>query len=393
MIQKSAKSIIRRIKKYKDKRALSPNPPKETLFINRENEILFSHKNSLETILNVIKKNQMALFTEFSGNDKNTLILKQRLNLLKDKFILLLKEKNKKKLKLEEENENFKNEGIEKLFLAYEIVEDKKAKEIKEKDSIYPSEIDKIKLLNFEIENKIKKIDFLIKKKKKMAKQKTLDENQDIEIYCGYKTKTNQKAQDIFSNNIRKLSEEYEEINGQSERNKIEKGLIKNQISYLKNKKEEKKSYRSQSTENIFSKNLDNPNDYDKIKYENPNKLSQDECLLGEDKIKKTRCCSFEQLNKNNIFNEDKDNNKEEEKESFHSSLYSSDFSEENSFVLDIEEEKDDKLASLNQSNDNNNTEYNSDKAMTNNTKTNNFVNEKINQCDNFIFGNVPDKE
>ena len=30
---------------------------------------------------------------------------------------------------------------------------------------------------------------------------------------------------------------------------------------------------------------------------------------------------------------------------------------------------------------------------MTNNTKTNNIVNEKINQCDNFIFGNVPDKE
>ena len=392
-MEKSANGIIRRKKKNKDKRALSPNPPKETLFINRENEILFSHKNSLESILNIIKKNQLALFIEFSGDDKNTSILKQRINLLKDKLFLLLKEKNKKKLKLEEENENFKKEGIEKLFLAYEIVEDKKAKDIKEKDLIYPSEIDKIKLLNFDIENKIKKIDFLIKKKKKMAKQKTLDENQNIEIYCGYKSTTNQKAQDIFTNNIRKLSEEYEEINGQSERNEIEKGLIKNQISYLKNKKEEKKSYRSLSTENIFSQNLDNQNEYEKIKGGNPNKLSQDECLLGEDKIKKTRCSSFEQLNKNTIFNEDKDNNNEDKKDSFHSSLYSSGFSEENSFVLDIEEEKDDKLASLNQSNDNNNTEYNSDKAMTNNTKTNNFVNEKINQCDNFIFGNVPDKE
>ena len=97
MMQKSAKGILRRIKKNKDKRALSPNPPKEAIFINREKEILFSHKNSLESVLNIIKKNQQALFTEFSGDDKNTLILNLRLNLLKDKFVLLLK--NKKKIK------------------------------------------------------------------------------------------------------------------------------------------------------------------------------------------------------------------------------------------------------------------------------------------------------
>jgi hypothetical protein len=77
--------------------------------------------------------------------------------------------------------------------------------------------------------------------------------------------------------------------------------------------------------------------------------------------------------------------------ESFHSSLYTS-FSGVDSFVLDIEEEKNDKIDFLNISNDNINTDYNLDKAMKNNIK-NNLANEKINQYENFIFSNVPDKD
>ena len=390
MKQTTSNALFKEQKKIKVKRKLSPEPQKEAFFIYKENEILFSHKSSLELLLNIIKRNQLALFSEFSGDEKNTLILKQRLSLLKDKFNLLLKEKNKKIRELEEKNQKLKNEGVEKLFLTYETVEEKKDKNIIEKNRIYPSELDKIKLLNFEIENKIKKIEFLIEKKEKMANQKISEENQDYEIYCGNENKKNEKAQELFTNHMRKASEEFDEMSAQSERNEIEKGLIKNQINFLKKRKEEKMRFgKSLSSENVFAKNLKNqntePNDNNGINEKNNN-----EYLLTEDNLKKQRCFSLEQLNKYTIFNED---NNEEEKESFHSSLYTDNLSGEDSFVLDIEEDKDDKIASSNISNDNINTEYNSEKEMTNNFKNINFVNEKINQCDNFIFANISDED
>ena len=386
-----SKSLFKRNKKYKGKRQLSQAPPKEKIFINKENEYIFSHKNALEILLNIIKKNQIALISEFSLEDKNTILLKQRLYLLKDKLNILLKEKIRKKIQLEEENETLKNEGIENIFSTYEVVEEKKAKNFKEKEKIYPSELDKIKTLNFEIENKIKKIDFLIKRKKKIAKSKP-DEIGDLEIYCGYKKKTNQKARDIFTNSMKKVNEEYNEINGKSERVEIEKGLIKNQISYLKKRKEERMGLKCLSSENIFIKNIlevpnanSNKNKNERIK----RKSFQEECLTTENKLKTIRCLSFDQLNQNNILNEEQKNDDNEdikEKGSFHSSLYTDNLSKEDSFELDIEEENDDKIPSSNISNDNINTEYNSDKAMSNDAKNNNLENEKINQCDNFIF-------
>ena len=55
MNQKSSNTLFKGQKKSnKKKRALSPEAQKETLFINKDNEVLFSHKNSLELLLNIM---------------------------------------------------------------------------------------------------------------------------------------------------------------------------------------------------------------------------------------------------------------------------------------------------------------------------------------------------
>lgn len=406
MKNKKSKNKLKRLEQINVRRAFSPNPPKETLFINKQNEILFSQKRSLEILLNIIKKSQISLISEMSEKDKNFLTLKQKLSQLKEKLNLLLKEKNKIKVKLEDKNEIFKSDSVEKLFLTYELVEEKKSKIITEKDKVYPSEIDKIKSLNFEIENKIKKLNFIIKRKKKMkvmANGKSLDDEQNFEIYCGFKNENNLKAEELFTDSMKVINEKYDSINGQSERTKIEKELIQNQIQFLKKRRNENRNRYFSVDVQEFKEKI-NSNEVPHI-IKNPKSKFENEKVFNEDnqnKADKIRCSSFEQLNQNNIFKEDdanKDINSENKKmkkrrdisESFHSSLYTS-FSGVDSFVLDIEEEKNDKMECLNISNDNINTDYNSDKTMTNNIK-NNLANEKINQYDNFIFTNVPDKD
>ena len=65
--------------------------------IDNEEQVLFSHKSSLETLLNIIKDFQLEYLSKnFNKNENKSTTIKQQLTSLKDSLNIMLNEKNKK---------------------------------------------------------------------------------------------------------------------------------------------------------------------------------------------------------------------------------------------------------------------------------------------------------
>jgi hypothetical protein len=308
-------------------------------------EILFSHKSTLEKTLSLIKDFQIncLLNTEtdkkkFSNLKPIILLFKKHLiTSLNDKLILLQQTRDK----TEKKKEDLQN----KIF------------SLKNDSS---SEIEQLKLLNFEIENKIQNTDYEIERTiKAISSIKSIKE-----IFVNLNNKNMSKVSDLLGDNLN-LIKTYEE----------------HTISI---KDETKKQIKIISKTISDYKNMIKTDKKDKDYNSNKNNFKEESNSLFKTTIS---------LNKNNEGdNQNNYQNKDCILESFHSSLYTDSFTlnqeEDDCCINKINQNNDD---ILNLSNDNINTENsnnNSDKTLSYNKTI-----EKRNLCENYIFANLSGDE
>ena len=305
-------------------------------------EIFFSHKSSLEKTLRLIKKLQINYIFNAENDKKNTRIIKELLLSFKNKLINSMEDK-------------------QKIYDLKKDEKEKKKKEVKKNtwsEKHYSSETEQLKLLGFEIENKIKSIDFEIERKNIILTNEPIGQKAK-ETIINYNNKSSSKVTDLLVDNL-SLIQSYKE-NIIELRNETEKqiNIISNKISEFKNINKKNLDIKDNS-----NKNNDNCNETSYILVKTTNALSD----LDEDN--------------NNI-----DYNKENDKQSFHSSLYTDSFSiNKEEFVSNKNNEN--IVNTLNLSNDNINT----DNSNNNSVKTISFK-EKRNLVENYIFANMSDNE
>ena len=187
----------------------------------------FSQKSSLELILSLVKNNQLEYFS--TNNQKNK--IKKILTSFKDNLNSILKKKNKEYNLLRTENENTKIELQKKVFKDTENFEEDQNKE---KENSYCNEKEQLKNLNFEIENEIKNIDFLINQKNKLnsnIKSNSLNK----EIFYSYKNNKNvSEVSDILSNDINQIKKIHNNALNEKEKKKREINILLNKIELTK---------------------------------------------------------------------------------------------------------------------------------------------------------------
>ena len=192
---------------------------KKTVSPDKEKQILFNHKSSLEALLYIIKNCQLQYLLQFNNiNNKNQKIkTKQILISLKHHLNLILKEKNKKISYIKKQNEKSKKKLQNLLFPSSKDLK-KIEYNIKFKYNKYTNnkvkyiifEKNQLKLLNFQIKKEIEKTTFLIEQKNQINSflksypylSKTIQN-----IYCDNKYENISKVSDILKDvimNVRK---------------------------------------------------------------------------------------------------------------------------------------------------------------------------------------------
>ena len=203
---------------------LNTNPSKKST----KEDILSSHKLSLEFLLNLIKSNQL----EYVSTHPKKEVLKIFLTSLKDNLDSNLHKKNKIYKSLKTENESIKTKIKKKIFSnAKNSVE-------KNNEKINPiTEIEQLKNLNFEIENEISNIDFLIEHKNKIKlniKNSSLNKEKDI-VFCNYKNDKNiSEVSDILNDNINQIKKNYNIVLIEKQKKEKEINTIKRKIDLTK---------------------------------------------------------------------------------------------------------------------------------------------------------------
>ena len=206
---------------------------KKKTFINNEEQILFNHKSSLETLLNIIKNTQVLYLSKDNNINKNK-NTKQILITLKENLNLLLKEKTKKHNYIKNKNDFIKTKLQNVLFpkskdtnnIGYN-------NKIKDNISTSISEINQLQLLNFQIKNEIDKTNFLIEQKVHYHSYvKSIPFF--FQSFCNNNYETNKKITKFLREIIRQVRKEFikvvkEKMNKEFEIN----GLIFN-INYIK---------------------------------------------------------------------------------------------------------------------------------------------------------------
>jgi hypothetical protein len=136
--------------------------------IDNEEQVLFSHKSSLETLLNIIKDFQLEYLSKnFNKSKNNKISTKQMITSLKDSLNIMLNEKNKKLDYIQNKNEMTKKNVQSKLFPYIEEMKINKYNLSLENKNYFISEKNQLELLNFQIKNEIEKTNFLIQQKLK----------------------------------------------------------------------------------------------------------------------------------------------------------------------------------------------------------------------------------
>lgn len=306
-------------------------------------ELFFSQKSSLEKTLRLIKNLQINYIFNAETDKKNRGIIKDLLLSFKNKLINSLENKQKIYHLTKDEKEKKKNEVQKNIW--------------PEKD--YSSEANQLKLLNFKIENKIKRIDFEIERKNIILTNEPIGQKAK-ETIINYNNKSSSKVTDLLVDNL-SIIQSYKE-NIIELRNETEKQIkiISNKISEFKNMNKNNLDIKENSNENN-----DNYNENSYILVKTTNAVSEGDGY------------------NNNI-----DYNKEYEQQSFHSSLYTDSFSINKEEEFFSNKNNENFVNTLNLSNDNINT----DNSNNNSDKTISFK-EKRNLVENYIFANMSDNE
>lgn len=161
---------------------------------NTKKDILFSHKLSLEFLLNLIKANQL----EYISTQPKKNFLKLFLTSFKDNLESKLHKKNKIYKSLKLDNKSIKAR-IQKKIFSHKKNSDEKSNE---KNLNSANEIEQLKNLNFQIENEIRNIDFLIEHKNKMKlniKISSLNRERDTVFYDYKNDKNISKVSDALN--------------------------------------------------------------------------------------------------------------------------------------------------------------------------------------------------
>ena len=307
--------------------------------------ILNSYKSSLKKTLSLIKKLQCDFITNTESVNNNLSKLKKCLIIFKDNLNSSLNEKQKKCQHIKTQIESKKNEIQTKLFSS------------ENNNMVYYSDTNKLKILNFEIENKINSIDNEISFKNEIITSNSLFKKGKKEINFIHYDK---KILNVLDNNKIIIQKQLIDTTKLIEQKKKEIDKIMNTILYLKNL----------TKNNIY-----------KIDINNKNKKN-----LNQNNYEYTTTATIN--NDNNI---DKKMNKDSEHmenvcalQSFHSSLYSSDRSCSNQ-NQDFYLTKNNKtFEGLNLSNDYINTDNSNN--ISNKTIFNNIISDRPNLDENYII-------
>ena len=191
-------------------------------------DILSSHKLSLEFLLNFIKSNQI----EYISTHPKKELLKLFVTSLKDNLDSNLHKKNKIFKSLKTENESIKTRIQKKIF------SNTKNSVEKINENLNPiAEIEQLKNLNFEIENEISNIDFLIEHKNKIKlniKNNSLDKEKDTVFYNYKNDKNISEVSDILKDKINQIKKNYNIALTEKEKKEKEINTIKNMIELTK---------------------------------------------------------------------------------------------------------------------------------------------------------------
>lgn len=214
---------------------------KYTSFENEE-QILFSHKSTLETLLNIIKNFQLEYLLRMSDNKNKNQITKEMIISLKDNLNLMLNEKNKKLNYLI--NKNGINKKTVQNLLFPNIEETKIIKynlSLEQKNSFVLEKI-QLELINFQIQNEIEKTNFLTEHKAQTISYIRsipffFEVNQEIFCYNNYGNLS--KVSEFLNEIIRRVRKDFINVVKEKMKKEIELNGILIQTNYIKDRIED----------------------------------------------------------------------------------------------------------------------------------------------------------
>ena len=289
---------------------LLPNP-------HLKEEILFSNKFQKQLLLSQIKQAQLSILSKIGQNEsfskKNKAnFFKQLLHELKNNLSDIL---NQKKLK---ENYLLKNINDTKNFLQKKIFNFSIQKQIEKKEiegeicetaeaekKFEGNELSKLKMLNFEIENEIKKINFIIKKKIALNNQLQMnkffrEENREIFLY---QKENSNEIDKIFISEMKQLSLYLNKLNINKNMQNAKIELIENDINIIMQNIEIKNNNLYPTDiilENSLENNINSLSNFSNS-YVNNNSNENYNYIFGENKSKIN---DIEQSENNDVYSE-----------------------------------------------------------------------------------------
>lgn len=225
------------IKSLRNPISLLPIPRKGSSTDN-ESQILFNHKTSLETLLNMIKKCQIEYLSKKEIKNKNK-ATKNMLISLKDNLNLMIQEKSKNLNYMRTKNDIYKKKIQNILYPSSKELKINENKIKKDNNYIHSSIMEKnqLLLLNFQIENEIEKTNFLIEQKSQInsyIKSIPFFFETNKEIFCNNKYEDLNKISKLLKEIIREVRKDFIEVVKEKMQKELEINGISLQINYIK---------------------------------------------------------------------------------------------------------------------------------------------------------------
>ena len=224
----------------KNREAFSLIIQNKNILNDNEEQILFNHKSSLETTLNLIKNFQLDYLSKKTKKDKIKTTKKMLIS-FRNNINFMLEEKNKKLNYIKNKNEISKKKIQNLLFPSSDLENLNKIKyNINfESNRIYSliSEKNQLELLNFQIENEIEKTQFLIEQKTNIIsyiKSIPFFFENNKEIFCKNDYETIEKITGFLNEIIRKVRKEFIEVVKEKMKLELEINGISLQINCIK---------------------------------------------------------------------------------------------------------------------------------------------------------------
>jgi hypothetical protein len=193
--------------------------------LNQEKDALLSRKLSIENLLDIVKKFQINLISN-NPHNLNIINTKLILSLFKDSLSNDLNNKQKVLDELNKQNDK-KKRNIRHMI--------KTNNERSKNDINYKKETEQLKYFNFNIENEINKIDFMIKEKKALKKIKYIDELDQQIIYCEPNNKNEMDTLKIMNEEKNELNQKFINLNNEKKKMDAEIKDVKNIKSIIDN--------------------------------------------------------------------------------------------------------------------------------------------------------------